>query len=77
MKDFIRIQQLGREVVKKCDCCDKVQAILYRIDILKSDDKFLLQGDLLFCKDCGDNFSKIITGEERTPDERVVKSFTF
>ena len=74
MKDYIKIQQLSRAVLKKCECCDKVQDIFYRVDILNYRNKDLLEGSLFMCRNCGSNFNKLL-GNELEIEEKITKKF--
>lgn len=76
MKNFIKINEMSRAVLKKCDCCNKVQDVKYRCDILNFGNRELLEGDLYLCFSCGSNLNLII-GNELEVGEKVVKSFNF
>ena len=77
----IVIRQMSRGILKKCDCCNKVQEVVYRCDIHNHENPDLIEGDLYLCRRCGDNLHKIVSRETseapRLLGEKVVKSFTF
>lgn len=65
----------------KCECCNRVRDIFYKATIYNVDSsnetgQELIMGDLDFCKNCGDNFSKAI-GNEEPPNEFTIKEFKF
>ena len=77
----IVIRQMTRGLLKKCDCCNKVQETVYRCDIHNHDNPDLIEGDLYLCRRCGDNLHKIVSRETKSGalklGEKVVKSFNF
>lgn len=78
IKKYIEIRGLSRRVLKKCDCCNKVQDVAYRCDIHSYDKPDLLEGDLYLCQRCGDNLNKIINGGDGLKlGEKVTKAFNF
>lgn len=76
MKDFIKITILKYPTLKKCECCDRVRDIYFKLSIKDFDDPELITGDLNMCKQCGDNFNSIL-GNENKLGEKLVKEFTF
>lgn len=82
MNKYIDIKMLKYPNLAKCNCCNRVKDIYYKVIIYNSDTenekeiKKFIVGDLDFCKNCGNNFSKAI-GNQLNPDEEVVKEFDF
>ena len=76
MKEYLNIELLKYPTVKKCECCDRVRDIYYRIDVKDFEDNNLIVGDLDLCKQCGDNFNKILGGKLNL-GEKLIKEFTF
>lgn len=56
---------------KKCECCDRVKDIFYRVDIMDNATKTMLTGSIDMCKNCGLNFADIIG--QTVVTERVIE----
>lgn len=74
--EFINITRLKYPKLAKCNSCNRVRDIYYKVALLDVTDTTLMIGDLDFCKVCGDNFNKILGGE-LDPDQKVLKTFDF
>lgn len=74
--EFVEISLLKFPKTQKCNCCNRVRDIYYKVLIKDIENTDLIAGDLDFCKLCGDNFSKVL-GEELNPDQKVIKEFNF
>lgn len=61
---------------KKCECCDRVKDIFYRVEILDAQTQTMLAGSLDFCKNCGENFADIV-GQKVVKERNVGGRFTF
>ena len=76
MNEYLNIVLLKYQSTKKCECCDRVRDIFYRIDVKDHEDSSLIVGDLDLCKQCGDNFNKILGGRLNL-GEKLIKEFSF
>lgn len=76
MNEFIKITMLKFPKLAKCNSCNRVRDIYYKINLLDVNNTDLLIGDLEFCKQCGDNFNRAL-GAELDADQKVVKTFNF
>jgi len=83
MKDVIEIKLVKFPSLHKCNCCNRVKDIYYKVLIYnaKTEGRYekigdYIVGDLDFCKTCGDNFAVAI-GTETPPDEKTIKTFEF
>lgn len=82
-KKVIEIKLVKYPNLQKCNCCNRVKDIYYKVLIYnaKTEGRYeevgdYIVGDLDFCKTCGDNFAEAI-GESSPPDEKTVKVFEF
>lgn len=80
MNKYIKINMVKYPYLAKCECCNRVKdifykAIIYSVESEEQKHDFIM-GDLDFCKNCGDNFSKAI-GNEEPPNELTIKEFKF
>ena len=76
MNEFIDINILARPIYKKCSCCEVVADVYYQVNIRNIKNKKLVQGTLMLCRICGDNFNQIM-GNELAPGEEIIKTFKF
>lgn len=76
MNEFIKITMLKFPKLAKCNSCNRIRDIYYKINLLDVNNTDLLIGDLEFCKQCGDNFNRSL-GSELDADQKVVKTFDF
>lgn len=76
MNEYIEINILAAPVYRKCGCCGRVVDVYYQVNIKNHKNKRLLQGQLDFCKVCGENLNTIV-GNEIPPGEEIVKKFEF
>ena len=76
---YIKIELVKYPYLAKCECCNRVKDIFYKSIICSVEErktsKYIV-GDLDFCKNCGDNFSKAL-GNETAPNESTIKEFKF
>lgn len=74
--DKLKIIPLAQPVYKKCECCNRVKDVFFKLNIFDSKSASMLVGDIDFCKSCGENFSDIL--HIALPDTNlVVTEFTF
>lgn len=76
MKKHVKLIILKYPKLAKCECCDRVKDIFYTANIMDFDDEDLIVGNINFCKQCGDNFNKIL-GNELNIGEKIIKEFKF
>ena len=74
--EYITILPLKRAILKKCECCGKVQDIYFRAQIFDYENLDLLVGEISLCKSCGKNLNKIIGNKEEI-GTKVIKEFKF
>ena len=60
-KRCLRIATLAHTVYKKCECCDRVKDIYFKLNILDANQASLLVGDIDLCKTCGENLGDILS----------------
>lgn len=75
MNDHFKIVTFQHPTYKKCECCDRVKDLFFRIEILDFETKTMLSGSIDACKSCGENFADIIGFE--LVKERKLGGFTF
>lgn len=76
MQESIKIELLKYPNLKKCECCERVRDIYYKLAILDYEESDYILGNLNLCKQCGDNFNKILGNKDKL-GEKVLKEFTF
>lgn len=76
MKQYLDIQIMKYQSTKKCGSCDRVRDIYYNLIIKDYEDTDLIVANIGMCRQCGDNFNKIM-GNQRNLGEKLVKSFEF
>lgn len=76
MKKHMELTILKYPSTKKCNCCERVKDIYYLLNVKDHENPDLIVGNLSLCKQCGDNFNKIL-GNELNIGEKIVKEFTF
>lgn len=76
MEKYIKLVILKYPKMAKCECCDRVKDIYYKSDIMDYENPDLIVGDINLCKQCGDNFNKIL-GNKLDIGAKIVKEFKF
>lgn len=76
MNQYLDIQIKKYQSVKKCKSCDRVRDIYYSLIIKDYEDPELIVANIELCRNCGDNFNKIL-GNKRNLGEKLIKSFEF
>lgn len=76
MKNYMEIQIRKYQSLKKCKSCDRTRDIYYNLIVKDVEDEDLIVSNMDLCRNCGDNFNKIL-GNERKLGEKLVKSFEF
>lgn len=71
----ITITTLAHTVYKKCECCNRVKDIFFKLSINDAKTSSFLVGDLDLCKTCGQNFGDILNIPVST--ESVLTEFKF
>lgn len=56
----IKIISLAQPVYKKCECCNRVKDIFFKMSILDAKTATMLVGDFELCTKCGENISDIL-----------------
>jgi hypothetical protein len=71
----IKIINLAQPVYKKCECCNRVKDILFKMSILDAKTGTMLVGDFDLCQNCGENISDVLNLDIKK--EVTVKGFSF
>lgn len=74
-KRCLRIVTLAHTVYKKCECCDQVKDVYFKLNILDANQASFLVGDIDLCKTCGENLGDILSIKIST--ENVMNDFSF
>lgn len=75
IKKGLQITTLAHAVYKKCECCNRVKDIFFKMAVKDAKTGNLLVGDFDLCKNCGQNFGDILN---LTVDvEKTVTDFQF
>lgn len=56
----LQITTLAHAVYKKCECCNRVKDIFFKLAVKDAATCNLLVGDFDLCKACGQNFGDIL-----------------
>jgi len=56
----IDIINLAQPIYKKCECCDRVRDVFYKMTIYDAKTGKMLVGDFDLCQSCGENISDIL-----------------
>lgn len=75
MLERLHITTLAHTIYKKCECCDRVRDIFFKLIVNDSLTGKMLFGDFDLCKNCGENFGDILKLDVST--EKVVTEFNF
>lgn len=59
-KRCLKITTLANTVYKRCECCNRVKDIYFKLSVLHATQTTYLVGDLDLCKSCGENFGDIL-----------------
>ena len=71
----VQISTLAHTIYKKCECCNRVKDVYFKMRVLDAKTGNLLVGDFDLCKTCGQNFGDILNIQVST--ENVLTDFTF
>ncbi|MEK4231321.1 hypothetical protein [Solibacillus sp. FSL H8-0538] len=71
----LKIATLAHAVYKKCECCNRVKDIYFKMSVLDAAKANYLVGDFDLCKSCGQNFGDILNIKVST--ENVLNDFNF
>ena len=74
-KKCLQIATLAHTVYKRCECCNRVKDIYFKLSILDAAQASYLVGDLDLCKSCGQNIGDILSIKVST--ENVLNDFKF
>lgn len=66
---------LAHTIYKRCECCNRVKDIYFKMNILDAAEAIYLVGDLDLCKTCGQNIGDILNIKVST--ENVKTDFKF
>lgn len=69
------ITTLANTIYKKCECCNRVRDIFFKMDVKDAKTGQMLVGDFDLCKSCGENFGDILG--INTSTENVLTEFKF
>lgn len=72
---YLRITTLAHTIYKKCECCNRVRDIFFKMMVKDAETGNLLVGDFDLCKSCGQNFGDILSLDVST--ENVITEFKF
>lgn len=71
----IKIMTLAQPIYQKCECCNRVKDVYFKMSILDAKTASMLVGDFDLCKKCGENISDILNLKLQT--EVTVNEFSF
>ena len=74
-KKCLNIATLAHTVYKRCECCNRVKDIYFKLNILDAAQASFLVGDIDLCKSCGQNIGDILSIKVST--ENVLTDFKF
>lgn len=74
-KKCLQITTLAHTVYKKCECCNRVKDVYFKMSILDAAHAKYLVGDLDLCRQCGENFGDILNIKVNTSE--IISDFTF
>ena len=74
-KKCLIVATLAHTLYKRCECCNRVKDIYFKLSVLDAAQATYLVGDLDLCKTCGENFGDILNIQIST--ENVVTDFKF
>ena len=74
-KKCLKIATLAHTVYKRCECCNRVKDIYFKLNILDAAQASFLVGDFDLCKSCGQNIGDILSIKVST--ENVLTDFKF
>lgn len=72
----IKIVTFQNPSYKKCECCDRVKDIFFRIEIFDYETKSMLSGSIDMCKTCGENFADYV-GHTVIKERQIGGVFSF
>lgn len=59
-KKCLKIATLAHAVYQRCECCNRVKDIYFKLSVLDAAQAKYLVGDFHLCKVCGENFGDIL-----------------
>ena len=74
-KKSLKMATLAHTLYKKCECCNRVKDIYFKLNILDAAEANYLVGDLDLCKSCGQNLGDILNIKVST--DNVMTDFKF
>ena len=74
-KKCLKVVTLAHTLYKRCECCNRVKDIYFKLSVLDAAQATYLVGDFDLCKTCGENFGDILNIQIST--ENVVTDFKF
>lgn len=74
-KKSLKMVTLAHTLYKKCECCNRVKDIYFKLNILDAAEANYLVGDLDLCKSCGQNLGDILNIKVST--DNVMTDFKF
>ena len=74
-KKCLKVATLAHTIYKRCECCNRVKDIYFKLSVLDAAQATYLVGDFDLCKTCGENFGDILNIQIST--EHVVTDFKF
>ena len=60
-KKCLKVATLAHTIYKRCECCNRVKDIYFKLSVLDAAQATYLIGDLDLCKSCGENFGDILS----------------
>lgn len=73
--DYLQLEQFAQTSYHKCECCNRVRDIYYRLNVRDCTTGRMLVGSFELCKECGQNMGDIL--HVNAPTEGTVTEFSF
>ena len=74
-KKCLQVATLAHTIYKRCECCNRVKDIYFKLSVLDAAQAKYLVGDFDLCRNCGENFGDILNIKISTSE--TVSNFTF
>ncbi|UUV99922.1 hypothetical protein [Vagococcus luciliae] len=75
MTKGLKIETLAQTNYKKCDLCDKVKDIFFKLFVYDAQSASMIVGTLDLCKFCGENAGDLLS--LKTDPKNITTDFTF
>lgn len=74
-KECLQVATLAHTIYKRCECCNRVKDIYFKLSVLDAAQSKYLVGDFDLCRSCGENFGDILNIKISTSE--TISNFTF